>query len=85
MPAVRSQPPLFKVLLFSTVVLNFAHACQNGKSELTYAAIVDAALDRRRPGLESLSLGQVAKHLGISKSGVFSRVGSREAAASRAG
>ena len=31
-PAVRSQPPLFKVLLFSTVVLNFAHACQNGKA-----------------------------------------------------
>ena len=80
MPAVRSQPPLFKVLLFSTVVLNFAHACQNGKSELTYAAIVDAALDlAAAQGLESLSLGQVAKHLGISKSGVFSRVGSREA------
>ena len=78
-PAVRSQPPLFKVLLFSTVVLNFAHACQNGKSELTYAAIVDAALDlAAAQGLESLSLGQVAKHLGISKSGVFSRVGSRE-------
>ena len=32
----------------------------------------------RRPGLESLSLGQVAKHLGISKT-AFSRVGSREA------
>ncbi|WYX38075.1 TetR/AcrR family transcriptional regulator [Achromobacter xylosoxidans] len=30
-------------------------------------------------GLESLSLGQVAKRLDISKSGVFSRVGSREA------
>ena len=38
------------------------------KSELTYAAIVDAALDlAAAQGLESLSLGQVAKHLGISK------------------
>jgi len=50
------------------------------KSELTFAAIVDAALDlAAAQGLESLSLGQVAKRLGISKSGVFSRVGSREA------
>ena len=37
------------------------------KSELTYAAIVDAALDlAAAQGLESLSLGQVAKHLGLS-------------------
>ena len=50
------------------------------KSELTFAAIVDAALDMAAAqGLESLSLGQVAKRLDISKSGVFSRVGSREA------
>lgn len=50
------------------------------KSELTFAAIVDAALDMAAAqGMESLSLGQVAKHLGISKSGVFSRVGSLEA------
>ncbi len=50
------------------------------KSELTFAAIVDAALDMAAAqGLESLSLGQLAKRLGISKSGVFSRVGSREA------
>ena len=74
------QPPHLKSCPFSTVVLNSAHACQNGKSELTYAAIVDAALDlAAAQGLESLSLGRVAKHLGISKSGVFSRVGSREA------
>ena len=47
------------------------------KSELTFAAIVDAAVDMAAAqGMESLSLGQVAKHLGISKSGVFSRVGS---------
>src|SRR5471032_1815194 len=50
------------------------------KSELTFTSIVDAALDMAAAqGLESLSLGEVAKQLGISKSGVFSRVGSREA------
>lgn len=50
------------------------------KSELTFAAIVDAALAMAATqGMESLSLGQVAKRLGISKSGVFSRVGSLEA------
>ncbi|MFQ6688497.1 TetR/AcrR family transcriptional regulator, partial [Bordetella pertussis] len=50
------------------------------KSELTFAAIVDAALDMAAAqGMESLTLGEVAKRLGISKSGVFSRVGSREA------
>ncbi|MEN3291117.1 MAG: hypothetical protein V7642_370 [Burkholderiales bacterium] len=53
---------------------------RTGKSEMTLAAIVDAALDMTAAqGLESLSLGEVAKRLGISKSGVFSRVGSREA------
>jgi AcrR family transcriptional regulator len=30
-------------------------------------------------GLESITIGEVAKRLGLSKSGVFSRVGSREA------
>ncbi|WP_034297283.1 TetR/AcrR family transcriptional regulator [Herbaspirillum sp. RV1423] len=50
------------------------------KSELTLAAIVDTALEMAAAeGLESLSLGEVAKRLNISKSGVFSRVGSREA------
>lgn len=50
------------------------------KSELTFAAIVDASLEMAATqGMESLSLGQVAKRLGISKSGVFSRVGSLEA------
>jgi AcrR family transcriptional regulator len=50
------------------------------KSELTLTAIVDAALEMAAAGgLESVSLGEVAKRLGISKSGVFSRVGSREA------
>src|SRR5215471_6631204 len=50
------------------------------RSELTLAAIVDTALDMAAAaGLESLSIGEVAKRLGLSKSGVFSRVGSREA------
>lgn len=50
------------------------------KSELTYAAIVDAGLDLAlAEGIGNLSLGEVAKRLGLSKSGVFSRVGSLEA------
>lgn len=50
------------------------------RSELTRAAIIDTALDMASSdGLESLSIGEVAKRLGMSKSGVFSRIGSREA------
>ncbi len=50
------------------------------KSELTYSAIVHTALDMAAAqGIGNLSLGEVAKQLGISKSGVFSRVGSLEA------
>ncbi|MFM2399120.1 MAG: hypothetical protein RL341_1277 [Pseudomonadota bacterium] len=50
------------------------------KSELTLAAIVDTALELAADnGLDSLSIGDVAQRLGMSKSGVFSRVGSREA------
>jgi len=53
---------------------------RTAKSELTLSAIVDTALEMAaNEGLESLSLGEVAKRLNISKSGVFSRVGSREA------
>jgi AcrR family transcriptional regulator len=53
---------------------------RTAKSELTLTAIVEAALEMAAAtGLESVSLGEVAKRLGISKSGVFSRVGSREA------
>jgi AcrR family transcriptional regulator len=49
------------------------------RSQLTLAAIVDTALSMAAAdGLESLTLGEVAKRLGLSKSGVFSRVGSRE-------
>jgi AcrR family transcriptional regulator len=50
------------------------------KSELTRAAIVGAALDlAAEEGLEAISLQAVADRIGLSKSGVFSRVGSREA------
>ncbi|MBS0309372.1 MAG: TetR/AcrR family transcriptional regulator [Proteobacteria bacterium] len=50
------------------------------KSELTFAAIVDAALDMAAAeGIGRLSLGEIAKRMDISKSGVFSRVGSLEA------
>lgn len=50
------------------------------KSELTRAAIVGAALDlASAQGLEAITLQAVADRTGLSKSGVFSRVGSREA------
>lgn len=50
------------------------------RSELTRTAIVGAALDlAAAEGLESISLQAVADRVGLSKSGVFSRVGSREA------
>jgi AcrR family transcriptional regulator len=50
------------------------------RSGLTLAAIVDTAMQMAAAdGLESLTIGEVAKRLGLSKSGVFSRVGSREA------
>jgi AcrR family transcriptional regulator len=50
------------------------------KAELTRAAIVGAALDlAAAEGLEAISLQAVADRIGLSKSGVFSRVGSREA------
>lgn len=50
------------------------------RSELTLAAILDTALAMAEAdGLESLTVGELAKRLGLSKSGVFSRIGSREA------
>jgi AcrR family transcriptional regulator len=49
------------------------------KSELTRTAIVGAALDlAAAEGLEAITLQTVADRVGLSKSGVFSRVGSRE-------
>ena len=53
---------------------------RTSKSELTRAAIVGAALDlAAEQGLESITLQAVADRIRLSKSGVFSRVGSREA------
>jgi AcrR family transcriptional regulator len=50
------------------------------KSEMTRAAIIGAALDlAAEQGLDAISLQAVADRVGLSKSGVFSRVGSREA------
>jgi len=50
------------------------------KSELTRAVIVGAALDlASEQGLEAITLQAVADRIGLSKSGVFSRIGSREA------
>lgn len=53
---------------------------KTAKSELTRAAVVGAALDVvSEQGLGALTLQAVADRVGLSKSGVFSRVGSREA------
>jgi AcrR family transcriptional regulator len=50
------------------------------KSELTRTAIVGAALDlASAEGLDAITLQAVADRIDLSKSGVFSRVGSREA------
>jgi len=49
------------------------------KSEATYATILEAAMQMAAAeGIGKLSLGELAKRTGISKSGVFSRVGSLE-------
>lgn len=50
------------------------------KSELTRAAIIDAGVAlAAEHGLEAITLQAVADRVGLSKSGVFSRAGSREA------
>jgi len=50
------------------------------KAELTRAAIIGAGIDlAASDGLEAITLQAVAARIGLSKSGVFSRVGSREA------
>jgi AcrR family transcriptional regulator len=50
------------------------------KSELTRAAIIGAGLDVAAEfGIEAISLQAVADRVQMSKSGVFSRIGSREA------
>ncbi|MCZ8256716.1 MAG: TetR family transcriptional regulator [Polaromonas sp.] len=50
------------------------------KSEMTRAAIIGAGIDlAAADGLEAITLQAVADRIGLSKSGVFSRIGSREA------
>lgn len=50
------------------------------KSEHTFASIVQAAFElAATEGIGKVSLGEVAKRLGMSKSGVFSRVASLQA------
>jgi AcrR family transcriptional regulator len=50
------------------------------KSEMTRTAIVGAGIDMAlTDGLEAITLQSVADRIGMSKSGVFSRIGSREA------
>ena len=50
------------------------------KSEATYATIIEAGLEMAAAeGIGKLSLGELSKRTGISKSGIFSRVGSLEA------
>jgi len=54
-------------------------SAQLTKSGITHATIVDAGIAlAQEAGLESLTIGRVAERAGLSKSGVFSRVGSRE-------
>jgi AcrR family transcriptional regulator len=49
------------------------------KSGLTHASIIDAAVSlAQETGLAGLTIGTVAERAGLSKSGVFSRIGSRE-------
>lgn len=53
---------------------------QSTKSDQTFAAIVETALQiAASEGIGKLSLGEVAKRMGISKSGVFARACSLEA------
>jgi AcrR family transcriptional regulator len=50
------------------------------KSEMTRTAIVGAGIElAAAEGLEAITLQAVADRIGLSKSGVFSRIGSREA------
>ena len=82
--SVRSAEPARSAgsfRIFRTGVLNAAHGCQDPEER------TDPRRHRRRrrstspsaEGLEAITLQAVADRIGLSKSGVFSRVGSREA------
>jgi AcrR family transcriptional regulator len=78
-------PPVWRnlaLLAIRTIVLEFvvmSTLAGLSKAELTRATILDAAVAMAAEGgLESLTIGSVAGRAGLSKSGVFSRLGSRE-------
>ncbi len=71
----KTASPLSKVAVIAPAL-----EAKTAKSEMTRAAIIGAALDlAAEQGLEAISLQAVADRVALSKSGVFSRVGSREA------
>lgn len=75
-----SLSPSFLHFLRNTEARAESMATKRVKSENTLAAIVATALEIAVVGgLSSISLGDIARRLNISKSGVFARVGSLEA------
>jgi AcrR family transcriptional regulator len=75
-----SKPSSEKVSTKAVSFIANAVETKTAKSEMTRAAIIGAALDlAAEQGLESITLQAVADRVQLSKSGVFSRVGSREA------
>src|SRR5512141_1467481 len=63
----------------SSALNSIATALRPRKGDQTRAAIVDVALAMAsREGLEGLTIGTLADHMQMSKSGVFAHFGSRE-------
>jgi AcrR family transcriptional regulator len=76
----KSAAPLREKSLRAMSLVATAVEAKTAKSEMTRAAIIGAALDfAAENGLEAITLQAVADRVQLSKSGVFSRVGSREA------
>jgi AcrR family transcriptional regulator len=76
-PGLAANNPL--VISHDRAILHSVMTLELTKASLTRAAIVDAGIAMaQEAGLESLTIGTVAEKAGLSKSGVFSRVGSRE-------
>ncbi len=79
-PNTQALSPGFLHFLRHTDARSESMATKRVKSENTLAAIVATALEIAVvEGLKNISLGEIAKRLDISKSGVFARVGSLEA------
>ncbi len=78
--SVSALSPSFLHFLRHTEARAESMATKRVKSENTLASIVTTALEIAVvEGLKNISLGEIAKRLDISKSGVFARVGSLEA------